>query len=338
MMEFTFDASPWENLEEGQTLSAVRALTVLADLEEAEAQDALDELEQLGITLDASVLPMYSGTGEMAARLSLEQKLAAKGELLHSLEETDPLRLYLEELAQTPAAGDVNVLAGEYAAGHEAAAQRLTDLMLGRVVEEACGYTGHGVLLLDLIQEGSMGLWQSILQYTGGEFEPHALWWIRQYLAKAVTVQARADGVGRRLLEAMEDYRSVCDRLSGELGRNPDRQEIAEAMHISPEEVEAVTDILDTARTMASLKPPQPEPEDPEETQAVEDTAYFQMRQRISELLSGLTDREAALLRLRYGLEGGLPMRPGEAGAKLGLTAREAEAMEAAALSKLRKQ
>ena len=337
-MEFTFETSPWEALEAGQTLSAVHALTVLADFEEAGAQDALDELEQLGVTLDASTLPMYTGNGEMATRLSLEQKLAAKGDLMHGLEETDPLRLYLEELAQTPVAGDVNVLAMDYAAGKEAAAQSLTDLMLGRVVEEARGYTGRGVLLLDLIQEGSMGLWQSILQYTGGEFEPHALWWIRQYLAKAVTMQARADGVGRRLLEAMEDYRSVCDRLSGELGRNPERQEIAEAMHISPEEVEAVTDILETARTMAYLKPRQPEPEDPEETQAVEDTAYFQMRQRIVELLSNLTEQEAKLLRLRYGLEGGLPMRPGEAGAKLGLTTQEAEAMEAAALSKLRKQ
>jgi len=338
LMEFTFAASPWEGMEAGQTLSAAQALTVLAPLDDTDAQDALDELEQLGITLDASTLPMYSGTGETATRLSLERKLAAQGDLMGSLEETDPLRLYLEELAHTPAAGDVNILAMEYARGDEAAAQRLTDLMLGTVVEEARGYTGRGVLLLDLIQEGSMGLWQSILQYTQGEFQPHALWWIRQYLAKAVTLQARADGVGRKLVEAMEDYRSVCDRLSGELGRNPDRQEIAQAMHITPEELEAVTDILETARTMEYLKPRQPEPEDPEETQAVEDTAYFQMRQRIAELMSSLTEQEAKLLTLRYGLEGGLPMRPAEAGAKLGLTAREAEAMEAAALSKLRKQ
>ena len=112
--------------------------------------------------------------------------------------------------------------------------------------------------------------------------------------------------------------------------------DVCRCYSITPEELEAVTDILETARTMEYLKPRQPEPEDPEETQAVEDTAYFQMRQRISELLSGLDEADAKLLTLRFGLEGGKPLSPEETGAKLGLTAEEVVAKEAAALAKLR--
>ena len=116
----------------------------------------------------------------------------------------------------------------EVAEGSEAARERLVNLSLYRVVELAKDYVGRGVLLLDLIQEGSMGLWQGILQYNGGDFEDHRDWWIRFYMVKTVVEQARAGGVGQKMRQAMEDYRSVDERLVADLGRNPTLEEIAE--------------------------------------------------------------------------------------------------------------
>jgi RNA polymerase primary sigma factor len=131
----------------------------------------------------------------------------------------------------------------------------------------------------------------------------------------------------------------VDERLLAELGRNPTLEEIAEGMHISVEEVELTAQMVESARSLNRAKAEAEEPEeDPEDNQAVEDTAYFQMRQRIEELLSALSESEAKLLSLRFGLEGGLPLSPEETGKHLGLTAEEVLAQEAEALVKLRKQ
>ena len=304
-----------------------------------EAEEALLMLEDRDITLDISDLPKISDGGEAAVRLRLEQQLVKNGELLNGLDENDPLKLYLLELASIPAAGDVDLLARQYAAGDDAVAQQLVNLSLSHVVERACAMTGWGVLLLDLIQEASLGLWQGVLNYTGGDFEKHACWWIDQYLAKAVLMQARSSGIGQKMRQGMEDYRDMDQKLLSELGRNPTLEEIAEAMHVTAEEAAVYADMLNMAKARRqvddAMEPKEPEPED---DQAVEDTAYFQMRQRIMELLSVLTPEDAKLLTLRFGLEGGLPMSPEETGKKLGLTSQEVVQREAQALMKLRKQ
>ena len=124
------------------------------------------------------------------------------GMLLESLEEGDPLALYLQEIAAVPAAGDPQLLAERYAGGEDVTRQ-LVDVSISRAVATAENMTGYGVLLLDLIQEASMGLWQGILHYEGGDFESHIDWWIRQYLAKAVTLQARESGVGQKMRKAL---------------------------------------------------------------------------------------------------------------------------------------
>ena len=129
------------------------------------------------------------------------------------------------------------------------------------------------------------------------------------------------------------------ERLLGDLGRNPTVEEIAEAMHITPEAAAAVGKMVENARILAQAKKaPEPEEEEIAETQAVEDTAYFQMRQRISDLLSELSEQDRKLLTLRYGLEGGLPLSPEDAGRQLGLTPEEVVSREAAALAKLRQK
>jgi len=192
---------------------------------------------------------------------------------------------------------------------------------------------------LELIQEGSLGLWQGVLNYTGGCFEEHARWWIEQYQAKAVLLQARANGIGQKIRQGMEDYRETDQRLLNELGRNPTLEEIAQAIHVSVEEAEIYETVLNQAqarqRVERSMEPKEATPED---EQAVEDTAYFQLRQRILEMLSTLSKQEAALLTLRFGLEGGLPQTPQQTGDRMGLTVEEVVKLEAAALAKLRQQ
>ena len=343
-MEFSFEQSQWElylnSIPENGSITAMQMLTILEDENEEAVEDAFQAILEAGITISTADLPHNEAGGEAALRLRREAELVKKGDLLRSLDENDPLRLYLEELAAIPACGDPAVLAQELIENPaESVRLALVNLSLGRVVELAGEYTGYGVLLLDLIQEGSLGLWEATAMYCGGDFETIRDWWIRQYMAKAVVMQARSSGLSCKMRQAMEDYRSVDERLLTELGRNPTMEEIAEGMHVSVEEAMVASQMLESARMLnrAKIDTEEPEEADPEDNQAVEDTAYFQTRQRIGELLSGLSKQETALISLRFGLEGGLPLSPEETGKKLGLTPEEVVAMEAVALAKMRK-
>ena len=338
-LEFTFEESVLELFPEAGngTVSAARFLTVMEEKSEEAVEDALLELEGRGIVLDISDLPKVTGTGEAAVRLRREAELVKNNTLMSALDENDPLLLYLQELAAIPTFGDPAVLAEECAAGKTSAQEQLLNCSLSRVVEIAKELTGNGVLLLDLIQEGSLGLWQAIIGFTGGDFEAYSDRWIRGAMAKVITLQARACGVGQKMRQALEDYKAVDERLLSELGRNATIQEIAEQMHMGAEEAAYVKSMMDSARLINRAKAEnEPEEESVEEEQHVEDTALFQMRQRIADLLADLPKEDAALLTLRFGLEGGLPLSPEETGRKLNLTPEEVVAKEAAALAKLR--
>ena len=341
-LEFSFEQSPWDalldTLRPGDAVDAVNFLTMMEGESEETVEEAFVDMETAAMVLDISNLPKPAGTGEAALRLRQEEQLVRKGLSMGELDESDPLRLYLEEVAMTPAFGDAQLWAEKSAAGDENAMLQLTNLSLSRVVDAAKAHVGRGVLMMDLIQEGSLGLWQAIQNWRCGDFEAYSQRWIDFCMAKAVTVQARANGVGQKMRTALEDYRSMDEQLLSELGRNPTVEEVAERLHLTPDAASAVQKMLENARLLAQAKK-QPEPEEEElaETQAVEDTAYFQMRQRINELLSELTESDRQLLTLRYGLEGGKPLDPETAGRKLGLTPEEVVAREAAALAKLRK-
>ena len=341
-LDVSFEASPWEAFlmtkGMGETVSAVTLLSLLEGEDEQQLEDALQDLETGCMILDISGLPKLGGTGEAAVRLRREEQLAKKGLRPSELEESDPLRLYLEEVAGTPVCGDENLLAEKCRSGDESAMVQLTNLGLSRVVELAGEHTGYGVLLLDLIQEGSLGLWQAIRNYRCGDYAAHRDRWIRLYLAKAVTLQARQSGVGQKMRTALEDYRAVDERLLSELGRNPTLEEIALELHMKVEEADSVRKMLEDARILAKVKKPAVDEEEEKEAeeQSVEDTAMFQMRQRILDLLSGLSEEDQKLLTLRFGLEGGKPLTPEETGSRLGLTSEEVVAKEAAALAKLR--
>lgn len=340
-LEFSFEESPWEQYlaeqSPGETVSAGKLLTLLEGEGEQTVEEALDSVEQKGLILDIGDLPRTLGFGEMAQRLAREKELASGPLRPQLLEEGDPLRLFLEEVAQIPAYGDEQLLAQEAIEGDSGAVERLVNLGLSRVLELAREYVGFGVLLLDLIQEGSLGLWQSIGKEFGKDYLSFRDNSIRTHMAKAVFLQARANGVGQKLRSAMEDFRQIDERLLGELGRNPTLEEIAQELHMRPEEAASVQKMLSDARSLARIRPEPQEQTEQEENQAVEDTALFQSRARIQELLSNLTKQEARLLSLRFGLEGGLPLSPEATGAKLGLSAEQVVHMEKEALEKLRK-
>lgn len=339
-LEITFDTAPWEGfvdgLQPGTRVDGAALMTLL------EGEECLDEvfqaLEDLAVKLDLTGLPKPAGTGEAALRLRREEQWVASGMDRKILEQSDPLALYLEELELLPTA-DQSALLDRCRSGDEMARATLMNACLPQVVRAAARYVGRGVLLMDLIQEGNLGLWQAIAQYDGGNFEALRDRCVDFALAKTVIIQAQNNGVGQKMRQAVEDYREVDERLLSDLGRNPTLEEMAEELHITLEEAEVVSKMLENVRQMSKVHTPQEREEaeaSQEDEQAVEDTAYFQMRQRIADLLADLPEQDAQILTARFGLDGGLPLSPEDTGRKLGLTPEEVLAREATALTKLR--
>lgn len=342
-LEYIFEEAGWEQtitaMPDGGTLSGMQFLTLLEPESEESLEQALTLLTEKDIMLTVDGLDEFAASPDAAVRLRMEKNLVAQGTLLRDLEENDPLRLYLEEIAALPASGDPEMLAKEYRSGREEVLPQLTNAMLGHVAEQAFSLAGRGVLLLDLLQEGGLGLWQAILAYDHGDFIAHCDRYIQRSLNTALIVQAREYGVGQKMRQAMEDYRAMDEQLLVNLGRNPTVEELADALHMTAAQTVAVAEMMESVRRLNRAKQePEPEEEELAETQAVEDTAYFQMRQRISELLSALEETDAKLLTLRYGLEKGVPMSAAEVGKILGLTPQEVTDQEAAALQRLRNE
>ncbi|MBR7178186.1 MAG: sigma-70 family RNA polymerase sigma factor [Oscillospiraceae bacterium] len=320
----------------GQTLSGAELLTHTDALSDEALEEIFEYLDEQAVTIDLTDLPRHFGSGESARRLREEEQLVREGKLLTGLEENDPLRLYLEELAGVPAAGDIEVLALELLEGKDVR-ERLVNLSLSKVVELAAAHTGRGVLMMDLIQEGSLGLWDVILNFQGGSFEQCRDYCIAGAMAKAVIRQARAMGLGQKMRQAVEDYRMVDEQLLSELGRNPILEEIAERMHMTVSEVESVRKLLENARMVGKAhETKEPEEETPEDSQAVEDTAYYQTRERVDSLMSGISELEQKVVTMRYGLDGKAPQTAAEVGRKLNLTVTEVVELETAALTKMR--
>lgn len=341
MNEFEFEPtySPWElalsRLKPGDSMSASRFLTLVESGEELSAEDAALELEQRGVMLELSDLPGFQANPETQARLDLERRLMERGCPVEELDPQDPLGLYLREIRGFAPIADGSELAASGASGDEIAMRELTNGYLGCVLECAREFVGRGVLLMDLLQEGSLGLWQGILAYRSGSFREQALWWIRQAMARAVVLQAQVNGVGQNLSRQMTRYEKTDRELLGRLHRNPTDLEIAEEMGITLEDALALGKMLREVQSLAKLKAPQ---EEPEEDQPVEDTAYYQQRQRIDDMLTGLTQQEEKLIRMRFGLDGKAPMTAQEVGRSLSMTESEVVALETAALAKMRRE
>ncbi len=338
MNEFVFEKQPWEALieEAGEAVSAVELMGLLEAEDELTVEEALSTLDEKGVFLDVSQLPPMQLTGSSALRLRQESEMKQAEDVVKGLDDNDPLRLYFQELSRTPSFGDPQLLAERYASGEHHVAEQLVNTCLSLVIQQAMTHTGYGVLLLDLIQEGSLGLWQGILQYEGGEFLPYAKWWIRQYMAKCIFLNARNNGAYQKIRQDMEDYLDADQKLLMELGRNPTVEEIAEQLSIPVEACYTLEKMVSNARNSAPAEEPEIQEPAPEDDMAVEDTAYFQLRQRIGELLSSLPETDAKILSLRFGLEGGKPLTPVQTGERLGLTPEQVVTREANALQKLR--
>lgn len=340
-MEFSFDTPLWmgelAGLADNSRISAAHFLTLLEPEDPPGVEEALAFLDEKRLMLDISDLPHVELTGSNALRLKQESQVTSVDSVTRGLDENDPLRLYLQELSYTPVSSDPQTLAHRYSNGEYHLAEQLVNSCLSMVVEIAMEHTGHGVLLLDLIQEGSMGLWHSITTYPGGDFLEYARWWIRHNMAKAVTLNARSNGIGFKLRQGMRDYMDADQYLLGELGRNPTLAEIADHLHITCEEAAVLEKMVLQANKQDSAQEPE-QIRDSEEDQSVDNTAYFQIRQRIAELLSILPERDAKLLTLRFGLENGKPLSPVQVGEILGMTPQQVVQAEEDALSRLRNQ
>lgn len=341
MNDFVFEQAPWEaylrSCKNGSVISGWNLISMLEDEEDNAVEDAFSILTVKRLQLDLSGLPQMSAGSNTAQRLQQEREYVTGGLKTALMEETDPLRLYLEEIAAAPACGDEKLLAEQLSSGDQRAAQRLTELGLSRVVEIAAEYAGQAVLLLDLIQEGNIGLWEAISGYRGGDYAAQRDEAIRSSVLKAIVLQARSNGISQKMKKALQDYRAADQHLLTKLGRNPGLEEIAQEMHISLEQAQTIEKTMaDILLLQKAEKLAAPKEETAEDELPVEDTAYFQMRQRISEMMSVLDEQEARILTMRFGLEKGLPMSTEEVAKALGITTAAVTACETAALSKLR--
>lgn len=341
MNDFVFEQAPWEaylrSCKNGSVISGWNLISMLEDEEGDAVEDAFSILTVKKLQLDLSGLPQMSAGSNTAQRLQQEREYVTGGLKTALMEETDPLRLYLEEIVAAPACGDEKLLAEQLSSGDQRAAQRLTELGLSRVVEIAAEYAGQAVLLLDLIQEGNIGLWEAISGYRGGDYAAQRDEAIRSSVLKAIVLQARSNGISQKMKKALQDYRAADQHLLTKLGRNPGLEEIAQEMHISLEQAQTIEKTMaDILLLQKAEKLAAPKEETAEDELPVEDTAYFQMRQRISEMMSVLDEQEARILTMRFGLEKGLPMSAEEVAKALGITTAAVTACETAALSKLR--
>ena len=259
----------------------------------------------------------------------------------------DPVRMYLKEIGRVPllSADEEIALAKRMEAGDEEAQKELAEANLRLVVSIAKRYVGRGMLFLDLIQEGNLGLIKAVEKFDynkGYKFSTYATWWIRQAITRAIADQARTIRIPVHMVETINKLIRVSRQLLQQLGREPAPEEIAEAMEIS---VERVREIMKIAQEPVSLETPIGEEEDSHLGDFIEDqdapapaeaASFMLLKEQLEEVLDTLTEREERVLRLRFGLDDGRARTLEEVGQNFGVTRERIRQIEAKALRKLR--
>lgn len=259
----------------------------------------------------------------------------------------DPVRMYLKEIGKVPllTADEEIELAKRMELGDESAKQRLAEANLRLVVSIAKRYVGRGMLFLDLIQEGNLGLIKAVEKFDyrkGYKFSTYATWWIRQAITRAIADQARTIRIPVHMVETINKQVRVARQLLQELGREPTPEEIAEKMDIS---VDRVREILKISQEPVSLETPIGEEEDSHLGDFIQDdnapvpadaATFTLLKEQLQEVLGTLTDREQKVLILRFGLEDGRSRTLEEVGKEFNVTRERIRQIEAKALRKLR--
>ena len=259
----------------------------------------------------------------------------------------DPVRMYLKEIGKVDllSAEEEYTLAQRMAEGDEYARNRLVEANLRLVVSIAKKYSGRGMLFLDLIQEGNIGLMKAVEKFDctkGFKFSTYATWWIRQAITRALADQARTIRIPVHMVENINKVIRASRQLLQELGHEPQPEDIAERLEMEPDRVR---EILKIAQEPVSLETPIGEEEDshlgdfiqdedaPEPAEAV---SSMLLREQLLEVLGTLTEREEKVLRLRFGFDDGRPRTLEEVGGIFGVTRERVRQIEAKALRKLR--
>ena len=259
----------------------------------------------------------------------------------------DPVRMYLKEIGKVSllSADEEIELAKRMEKGDEAAKKRLAEANLRLVVSIAKRYVGRGMLFLDLIQEGNLGLIKAVEKFDyrkGYKFSTYATWWIRQAITRAIADQARTIRIPVHMVETINKLIRVSRQLLQELGREPTPEEIAEEMNMP---VDRVREILKISQEPVSLETPIGEEEDSHLGDFIQDdnvpvpadaAAFTLLKEQLVEVLSTLTDREQKVLRLRFGLDDGRARTLEEVGKEFNVTRERIRQIEAKALRKLR--
>ena len=322
-----------------------------------EITDVLDELdfdtdqlasiisscEQLNIEIvDDSVADDVLNDNDLNMSDDLEMTLSTEGIAID-----DPVKIYLKEIGSVPllSPDEETELAKRMAEGDSYAKKRLSEANLRLVVSIAKKYVGRGMQFLDLIQEGNLGLLKAVekFDYTKGfKFSTYATWWIRQAITRAIADQARTIRIPVHMVETITKVKKVSSQLLHETGHDPSAEEIADKLEMP---AERVREIMRIAQDPVSLETPIGEDEDShlgdfipdDDAPAPADAASLMLlKEQLNEVLSTLTDREAKVLRLRFGLEDGRSRTLEEVGKEFDVTRERIRQIEAKALRKLR--
>jgi RNA polymerase primary sigma factor len=324
------------------------------DMDKNQMDDLYDSLISMGIEIiseadpdDFEIIALEQEDDSDVEIVAEEEEVDLEATLPKGIAVDDPVRMYLKEIGKVPllSADEEIELAKRMEAGDDEAKRSLCEANLRLVVSIAKRYVGRGMLFLDLIQEGNLGLIKAVDKFDwrkGFKFSTYATWWIRQAITRSIADQARTIRIPVHMVETINKLIRISRQLLQEKGREPTPEEIAKEMDITEEKV---LEILKIAQEPVSLETPIGEEEDShlgdfipdDDVPAPSEAAAFSMlKEQLVEVLDTLTEREQKVLRLRFGLDDGRARTLEEVGKRFDVTRERIRQIEAKALRKLR--